>query len=191
MVTTKFIRAIQAHQDTLGISDFSRYTEAVYKRWFQQLQRADASFRKSKHSFITMTMPEIKQRELPTPTCLKNREDLDFLPKNIMEFMIDPANASHWLLYTAKVAGRTINVHIVHYPTNDNGDASINHAHADAHAHAHADADADSVTKGLHLKRFFQSIHQLQSAQLIQIRDLPHRALQISRIAAEKRILRF
>ncbi len=151
MVTTKFIRAIQAHQDTLGISDFSHYTEAVYKRWFQQLQRADASFRKSKHSFIKMTMPEIKQHELPTPTCLKNREDLDFLPKNIMEFMTDPANASHWLLYTAKVAGRTINVHIVHYPTNDNGDASINHADADADADAHADADADadSVTKGL------------------------------------------
>ncbi len=64
---TKFIRAIQSHRDELGISDFPSYTESIYKRWFQQLQRADESMRKSEHSFIKMTMPDIKQNELPSP----------------------------------------------------------------------------------------------------------------------------
>jgi len=116
---TKFIRAIQSHRDELGISDFPSYTESIYKRWFQQLQRADESMRKSEHSFIKMTMPDIRQNELPSPNCFKKYEGktkrLDFLPKNIMDFMFDPNNASHWLHYTAKIAGRTINIHIVHY----------------------------------------------------------------------------
>ena len=95
------------------------YTESVYGRWFKQLQRADAVLKRSPTAFMQMTMPEIKVAELPEPEYFKDRHDrLDFLPKHIMEFMLDPNNATHWLKYSSPlmgIGGRTIHVHIVHY----------------------------------------------------------------------------
>lgn len=92
------------------------YTESVYKRWFQQLQKADKVFHKSQDSLITMTMPEIMVGKLPEPMFFKDpSNDLTFLPNHIMKFMRDPTKATHWLLYSAVAGGRTIRIHIVHY----------------------------------------------------------------------------
>jgi len=93
------------------------YTESVYMRWFKQLQKADAALKRSASAFMKMTMPEIKVAELPEPECFKDRRDrMGFLPKHIMEFMLDTKNATHWLKYSSPlIGGRTIHVHIVHY----------------------------------------------------------------------------
>jgi hypothetical protein len=94
----------------------SAYTESVYKRWFQQLQKADTVFHKSQDSLIKMTMPEIMVGKLPEPMFFKDpSNDFTFLPKHIMKFMRDPTKATHWLLYSAVAGGRTIRIHIVHY----------------------------------------------------------------------------
>jgi len=93
------------------------YTESVYMRWFKQLQKADAVLKRSPSAFMKMTTPEIKVFELPGPECFKDgRDRLGFLPKHIMEFMLDTENATHWLKYSSPlIGGRTIHVHIVHY----------------------------------------------------------------------------
>jgi len=101
------------------------YTESVYGRWFKQLQRADAALKRSPTAFMQMTMPEIKVAELPDPECFKDRQRdrLGFLPKHIMEFMLDTNNATHWLKYSSPllgIGGRTIHVHIVHYQNHMN-----------------------------------------------------------------------
>lgn len=94
------------------------YTESVYKRWFQQLQKADAVLHQSQDTFIQMTMPEIKVAELPQPVFFKDHDSVTFLPKHIMEFMTNTKNATHWLKYSSGdrgIGGRMIHVHIVHY----------------------------------------------------------------------------
>jgi hypothetical protein len=95
------------------------YTESVYMRWFKQLQKADAALKRSPIAFMKMTMPEIKVAELPEPECFKDTRDrIGFLPKHIMDFMLDTKNATHWLKYSSPltgIGGRTIHVHIVHY----------------------------------------------------------------------------
>ena len=129
----RFVQAFQRHKKTMDLEP-SAYTESVYKRWFQQLQKADKVFHKSHDSFIKMTMPEIVVGKLPEPMFFKDRSnDLTFLPKHIMKFMRDPSKATHWLLYSAVAGGRTIRIHIVHYQ---------------AHAHElkqHDDSDEDNT----------------------------------------------
>jgi hypothetical protein len=111
----EFIRVARPHIKKLARTP-SAYTESIYKRWFKQLQQADAALHRSEEAFVRSTMPEITVGALPEPTCFKNGPDaLAFLPKHVMQFMTDPSKASHWLKYTAKVSGRTICIHIVHY----------------------------------------------------------------------------
>lgn len=131
----QFIQAFQRHKKTMNLDlEPSAYTESVYKRWFQQLQKTDKVFHKSHESLIQMTMPEIVVGKLPEPMFFKDRSnDLTFLPKHIMKFMRDPSKATHWLLYSTVAGGRTIRIHIVHYQ---------------AHAHElkqHDDSDEDNT----------------------------------------------
>ena len=129
----QFIQAFQRHKKPMNLEP-SAYTESVYKRWFQQLQKADKVFHKSQDTLIKMTMPEIVVGKLPEPMFFKDRSnDLTFLPKHIMKFMRDPNKATHWLLYSTVAGGRTIRIHIVHYQ---------------AHAHElkqHDDSDEDNT----------------------------------------------
>ena len=129
----RFVQAFQRYKKTMDLEP-SAYTESVYKRWFQQLQKADKVFHKSQDALIKMTMPEIVVGKLPEPMFFKDRSnDLTFLPKHIMKFMRDPSKATHWLLYSAVAGGRTIRIHIVHYQ---------------AHAHElkqHDDSDEDNT----------------------------------------------
>ena len=116
----RFIQAFQRHKKTMDLEP-SAYTESVYKRWFQQLQKADKVFHKSQDALIKMTMPEIIVGKLPEPMCFKDpSNDLTFLPKHIMKFMRDPTKATHWLLYSTVAGGRTIRIHIVHYQAHAN-----------------------------------------------------------------------
>ena len=129
----RFIQAFQRHKKTMDLEP-SAYTESVYKRWFQQLQKADKVFHKSQDALIRMTMPEIVVGKLPEPMFFKDRSnDLTFLPKHIMKFMRDPTKATHWLLYSTVAGGRTIRIHIVHYQ-----------AHADE-LKRHDDSDEDNT----------------------------------------------
>jgi hypothetical protein len=115
----------------------SAYTESVYKRWFQQLQKADKVFHKSHESLIQMTMPEITVGKLPEPMFFKDpSNDLTFLPKHIMKFMRDPTKATHWLLYSTVAGGRTIRIHIVHYQA---------HAHELKQHDDDSDSDEDNT----------------------------------------------
>lgn len=129
----RFIQAFQRYKKAMDLEP-SAYTESVYKRWFQQLQKADKVFHKSQDALIKMTMPEIVVGKLPEPMFFKDRSnDLTFLPKHIMKFMRDPTKATHWLLYSTVAGGRTIRIHIVHYQ---------------AHAHElkqHDDSDEDNT----------------------------------------------
>ena len=129
----RFIQAFQRHKKAMDLEP-SAYTESVYKRWFQQLQKADKVFHKSQDALIKMTMPEIIVGKLPEPMFFKDpSNDLTFLPTHIMKFMRDPTKATHWLLYSAVAGGRTIRIHIVHYQ---------------AHAHElkqHDDSDEDNT----------------------------------------------
>lgn len=130
-----FIQAFQRHRKALNLEP-SAYTESVYKRWFQQLQKADKVFHKSQDSLIKMTMPEIMVGKLPEPMFFKDpSNDLTFLPKHIMKFMRDPTKATHWLLYSTVAGGRTIRIHIVHYQT---------HAH-ELKQHDDSDNDEDNT----------------------------------------------
>jgi len=111
----RFIQAFQRHRKAMDLEP-SAYTESVYKRWLQQLQKADKVFHKSQDALIKMTMPEIVVGKLPEPMFFKDpSNDLTFLPKHIMKFMTDPTKATHWLLYSTVAGGRTIRLHIVHY----------------------------------------------------------------------------
>jgi hypothetical protein len=110
-----FIRIARPHMKRLARVP-SAYTESIYKRWFKQLQQADAALHRSEEAFVRSTMPEITVGALPQPVCFKDGPDrLSFLPEHVMQFMTDPTKASHWLKYTAKISGRTIFIHIVHY----------------------------------------------------------------------------
>jgi len=114
-----FLRIARPHMKKLDRGP-TEYTESIYKRWFKQLQQADTVLHRSEEAFIRSTMPEITVGKLPQPTSFKDGQDsLAFLPKHVMKFMTDPAKATHWLKYTAKIGGRTICIHIVHYPNPD------------------------------------------------------------------------
>lgn len=118
----RFIQAFQRHKKAMGLDlEPAAYTESVYKRWFQQLQKADKVFHKSQDALIKMTMPEIMVGKLPEPMFFKDpSNDLTFLPNHIMKFMRDPTKATHWLLYSAVAGGRMIRIHIVHYQSHAN-----------------------------------------------------------------------
>ena len=127
----------------------SEHTESIYKRWFNQLQRADAFLHRSEEAFIRSTLPEIETAALPQPNSFKDKPDrLTFLPENVRQFMTDPSKASHWLKYTAKIGGRTICVHIVHYQKYaDDGEGEIS---AEAEGQGLDDA-ASPESKGIPL----------------------------------------
>ena len=159
----RFIQAFQRHRRAIDLEP-SAYTESVYKRWFQQLQKADKVFHKSQDSLITMTMPEIVVGKLPEPMFFKDpSNDLTFLPNHIMKFMRDPTKATHWLLYSAVAGGRTIRIHIVHYQAHAHELKQYDDDSDEANTETMEDSHATSESKGIPLywlKKYRQHVYK-------------------------------